>query len=82
MVVIVDNKRPTGVGESLSGAKAFYVSAAMIEDWHAVEQHPEFRRLDADEREDVKYKFPVSAQRYKAIWSTRFVFPRSSHAAQ
>ena len=72
MVVIVDNKRATGVGESLSGAKAFYINAGMAEDWQAVEHHPEFRSLDDAEREDVKCKFPVSAERYKAIWSTHF----------
>ena len=77
MIVIVDNKRPTGVGESLSGAKAFYLSAGMIEEWQAVDQNPEFQRLDAAEREEVKHKLPVSIERFKAIWSTRFVLTRS-----
>ncbi len=72
MIVIVDNKRSTGVGESLSGAKAFYIDAAMVEDWKAVEGHREFRGLDCNERMDVKIKFPVCAKRYKALWSTRF----------
>ena len=72
MIVIVDNKRSTGVGESLSGAKAFYINAALAEDWKAVESHPDFRHLDYAERMDVKSKFPVSAERYKVIWSTHF----------
>lgn len=72
MIVIIDNKRPTGLGESLSGAKAFYIDAALAEDWKGVECHPDFQQLDYADRMEVKSKFPVSAQRYKAIWSTHF----------
>jgi hypothetical protein len=72
MIVIVDNKRPTGAGESLSGARAFYINKGMMEDWQAVENHPEYRQLEPGEREIVKTKFPLSVEIYKMIWSTRF----------
>ncbi|MBJ6724451.1 hypothetical protein [Geomesophilobacter sediminis] len=72
MIVIVDPKRPTGAGESLSGAKAFFINPAVAENWPAIERHPDFQELAPAEKEDVKLKLPVSVQRYKAIWFTRF----------
>lgn len=72
MIVLVDNKRPTGIGESLSGAKAFFINASQISDWHNIEENPEYQHLDTDEQLSVKVNFPLSVQRFKAIWSTHF----------
>lgn len=77
MIVIVDNKRPTGTGESLSGAKAFFINEAMIEDWDSIERHKDFQRLNPAEQADIRDQFCVSVQRFKALWSTRFYLPRS-----
>ena len=72
MIVLVDNKRPTGIGESLSGAKAFYISSEDIDDWQIVELHPDYQMLDVQDRLRVEAKFPESVERYKALWSTPF----------
>jgi hypothetical protein len=72
MVVLIDNMRPTGIGESLSGSKAFFINKSMMEDWQSIEKHPEYLQLQPDERADVKSKYPLSVQIYKIIWSTPF----------
>ena len=72
MIVIVDDKRPAGVGTSLSGAREFYITTGMIEAWQAVEDHPEYQKLDAEEREIVRSKYPLSVEIYRMIWAARF----------
>jgi len=72
MIVFVDDRRPTGLGESLSGAEAFYISSTLIDDWHSVERHPEFQRLDPLDQEAVRSKFPRSVQIHHAIKNACF----------
>jgi hypothetical protein len=67
MIVFVDERRPTGIGESLSGAVAFYINAALINDWHSVETHPDFQRLDTQDQDDVRAKFPRCVEIHRNI---------------
>jgi hypothetical protein len=70
LLVFVDPKRPTGTGESISGSAAFFINAAISEEWHVVEQHPAFTQLCPEHQEIVRKKFPVCVERYKAIYFT------------
>ena len=72
MIIFVDDRRPTGLGESLSGAVAFYINSALIDDWHKVETHPEFQRLNPQDQEIVRSKFPRSVQIHQAIKNACF----------
>jgi len=72
MIVIVDTRRPTGIGESLSGNPAFYINADCMDDWQTVENNPDYLTLDSDEQQDVRNKFPLAVERHRVIWSARF----------
>ena len=72
MLLFIDPRRPMGIGESLSGLSAFYITITTVEDWHLVEQSPDFRRLQAQDQETIKMKFPLCLERYHAIQSARF----------
>jgi len=72
MIVIVDTRRPTGIGESLSGNPAFYINADCLDDWETVEHHPDYLSLDPNDQRDVRSKFPLAVERHHVIWSARF----------
>lgn len=71
MIVIVDPRRPMGVGESLSGARAFYISVTRHDDWPEVETHPEYRRLHSADQAVVREKFTVSLERYLFLFELK-----------
>jgi hypothetical protein len=60
MIVLVDKRRTTGIGESLSGDKAFYINANLIDNWYGVEMHPDFQRLSPQEQNEVRTKYSRS----------------------
>lgn len=72
MLVFVHDRLPTGIGESLSGAKAFYINSSQMEDWQNVERHPEFRRLDPADQEAIRSEFPRSVQIHRILKKTSF----------
>ena len=72
MVVFVHDRLPTGIGVSLSGAKAFYINSAQIDDWQKVETHPEFRSLDPADQEVVRSEFPRSVEIHRILKNTSF----------
>lgn len=72
MIVIVDTRRPTGIGESLSGNPAFYINADCLDDWQTVENNPDYLTLAPDDQRDVRSKFPLAVERHRVIWSARF----------
>ncbi|HBG04857.1 MAG: hypothetical protein A2075_11330 [Geobacteraceae bacterium GWC2_58_44] len=70
MVFFIHDRRPTGIGESLSGARAFYINSAQIDDWRSVETHPEFRSLDPEDQETIKAGFPRSVEIHRILKNT------------
>ena len=72
MIVIIDDRRPTGIGESVSGAKAFYINSTLIDDWYRVETHPNFQRLGPQDKDAVRENFPRSLLIYHNINAAGF----------
>lgn len=73
LIVLIDPKKPTGVGESLSGDKAFFINITEHEEWQYVENDPSYKALSAEERQVVRKKFPAVLERYKIISARRLV---------
>ena len=74
MIVFIDDRRPTGIGESLSGAKAFYINSSLCNNWYSVEVHPEFQCLDPQDQESIKAAFPRCLMIHQNI---KAAFPRA-----
>ena len=76
LIVLIDPRRPTGVGESLSGDKAFYINLLNNEDWPHVEADPAFTELAAEEKRIVRKKYPQVLERYQIISTTSMSYRR------
>ena len=74
MVVFVHDRLPTGIGESLSGTKAFYINSNIIDDWQRVEKHPEFSSLDPVDQEVIRSEFPRSVEIHRILKNTSFTW--------
>jgi len=72
MIVLIHKLHPTGIGESLSGKKAFFINSTLIDNWYKVETHPEFQRLNTQEQNEVRAKYPRSTLIHQSIESIRF----------
>jgi len=72
MIVLIHKRHPTGIGESLSGKKAFFINAIMIDNWYKVETHPEFQYLSIQEQNEVRTKYFRSVLIHRSIESIRF----------
>ena len=67
MLVYIDPRRPTGIGESLSGAPAFYIHVTTLNRWAEIEQHPAFLALPPAEQQIIRDKFPICLERYRFL---------------
>ena len=67
--VLIDPRRPTGLGESISGEKAFFVNVLQDEYLPHVESEPAFKQLTAEEKEIVRKIFPDVLERFRIITS-------------
>lgn len=72
MLVIVHQKFPSGIGESLSGKPAFYLYAASASHWDDIENNPGFKSLSTTEQQEVKAKIPRAIKRHQAIFPPAF----------
>ncbi len=72
MIVLIHKSYPTGIGESLSGQKAFFINPTLIDSWNKVETHPEFQRLNTQEQDEVRTKYSRSTLIHRSIESIRF----------
>lgn len=72
MVLLIHDRIPTGLGESLFGAKAFFINSSQIDDWSSVESSPEFQNLDPEDQEVIRTAFPRSVQVHRIIQNTNF----------
>jgi hypothetical protein len=70
-MVFVDPRRPTGLGESLSGGRAFYINVERHDQWPVVETHAAFRDLDPDDQEIVRARFTTALDRYLFLFKMR-----------
>ena len=72
MLVLVHDRLPTGIGESLSGSRAFIVNSLLVDDWHSVEAHPDFQSLTPDEQEEVRKNFPRCVEYHRVLRTVKF----------
>lgn len=71
IIVIVDPRRPMGVDESPSGARAFYINVTRHDAWPEVESHQSFLQLSPHEQDTVRAMFTTSLERYLFIFETK-----------
>ena len=71
LMVFVDPWRPTGLGESPSGGRAFYIGITRHDQWPDVEEHPAFRELPHEDQEIVRSRFVTALDRYLILFAER-----------
>jgi hypothetical protein len=72
LIVLINPKQQIGVGESLSGDKAFYINVTKQEDWPQVEANSAFKELTKEEQLIVRKKFPIVLERFQIISASHF----------